>query len=105
MPHGTGQFVPKPFHVQREFCPVGQRLWRFHVAGQMLSGAMCHQVDGVIPPPAVIQSIKASSKLLQFRRAVRVACPVGQAREIFDSRGNPTVEAMILPAMCVLRAV
>ncbi|CAE6967742.1 ENO [Symbiodinium sp. CCMP2592] len=52
----------------------------------------CHmaQVDGIIPPPAVIQSIKA--RFSDLRVVVDVSFV--QAREIFDSRGNPTVEAM-----------
>eukprot|EP00439_Symbiodinium_sp_Y106_P041247 s6344_g5.t1 len=46
----------------------------------------CHmaQVDGIIPPPAVIQSIKA--------------------REIFDSRGNPTVEVDLMTNDHLFRA-
>merc|ERR1712050_382695 len=46
----------------------------------------CHmaQVDGVVPKPAKIVSIKA--------------------REIFDSRGNPTVEVDLLTDMHLFRA-
>merc|ERR1719198_544273 len=46
----------------------------------------CHMavVDGEVPPPAMIRSIKA--------------------REIFDSRGNPTVEVDLLTDMHMFRA-
>merc|ERR1711972_902864 len=46
----------------------------------------CHMavVDGVVPKPAKIQSLKA--------------------REIFDSRGNPTVEVDLLTDMHLFRA-
>jgi len=46
----------------------------------------CHMavVDGEVPPPAMIRSIKA--------------------REIFDSRGNPTVEVDLLTDMHLFRA-
>merc|ERR1711874_210213 len=46
----------------------------------------CHMsiVDGIVPPPAKIVSIKA--------------------REIFDSRGNPTVEVDLLTDVHLFRA-
>merc|ERR1719517_427668 len=46
----------------------------------------CHmaQVDGIVPPPSKIVSIKA--------------------REIFDSRGNPTVEVDLLTDVHLFRA-
>ena len=48
------------------------------------------QVDGVIPPPAKIQSIKALRN--QQPRSEPPLLTSNEAREIFDSRGNPTVE-------------
>ncbi|CAK9090123.1 unnamed protein product [Durusdinium trenchii] len=59
------------------------------------------QVDGVIPPPAKIESIKApfAESLAEGQYA-----QCNDAREIFDSRGNPTVEVDLVTNDHLFRA-